>query len=72
LHALISEIPDDRVDDVAELLEAYRFGDRLAVQLLFAPADQAEPGELDAIASLSDGDIAAAAHIEAVKERIDL
>jgi hypothetical protein len=72
LHALIREIPDDRVNNVAELLEAYRRGDRLAVQLLFAPADHAEPGELDAIAALTDDDLATAAPIETVKRRLGL
>ena len=72
LHALVNEIPDDQVSDVAELVEAYRRGDRLAVQLLLAPTDHAEPNELEAIAGVGDDDFAAAAPIETVKTRLGL
>jgi hypothetical protein len=72
LRALVDAIPDDQISDVAELVEAYRRGDRLAVQLLLAPADHAAPDELAAIAGLSDVDFASAAPIEIVKARLGL
>ena len=72
LHALVGEIPDHQISDVAELIEAYRRGDRLAVQLLFAPEDNPEPDELEAIAAVTDDELTATDLIETVKARLGL
>ena len=72
LHDLVNQIPDEQVDDVAELVDAYRRGDRLAVQLALAPTDNAAPDELEAIAASGDDDFAAAEPIDTVKTRLGL
>jgi len=57
LHQLVDEIPDEQVDPAAELLDAYRRGDRLMIQLLTAPEDDPTPDELAALAELTDEDL---------------
>ncbi len=57
LHQLVDEIPDDQVDPAAELLNAYRRGDRVMIQLLTAPEDNPAPDELAALAELTNEDL---------------
>ncbi|MGH7709302.1 MAG: hypothetical protein ACREM8_04055 [Vulcanimicrobiaceae bacterium] len=56
LHQLVDELPDEEVDPAAELLDAYRRGDRVLIQLLTAPVVPAEPDEIAALAELRDDD----------------
>ncbi len=49
-HRLIDELPEHEVQEAAELLAAYRRGDRVLIQLLTAPVVPAEPDELAALA----------------------
>lgn len=56
LHQLVDQLPEDEVDPAAELLDAYRRGDRVLIRLLTAPVVPAEPDELAALAELSDDD----------------
>ncbi len=46
LHRIVDELPEEQIDAAAELLDAYRRGDRLLVQLLLAPEDDATPDEI--------------------------
>jgi len=46
LHQLVDQLPEDEVDPAAELLDAYRRGDRVLIRLLTAPVVPAEPDEL--------------------------
>ncbi len=56
LHQLVDQLSEDEVDPAAELLDAYRRGDRVLIRLLTAPVVPAEPDELAALAELSDDD----------------
>jgi len=57
LHQLVDEIPDEQVDPAAELLDAYRRGDRVMIQMLTAPEDDPTPDELTALAELTNEDL---------------
>ena len=56
LHQLVEDLSEDQVDPAAELLDAYRRGDRVLIQLLTAPVVPAEPDEIAALAELTDED----------------
>ncbi|MGH7757030.1 MAG: hypothetical protein ACREM8_12220 [Vulcanimicrobiaceae bacterium] len=56
LHHLVDELPEEQVDAAAELLDAYRRGDRVLIQLLTAPLVPAEPDELAALAEGENDD----------------
>ena len=45
LHQIFDELPEEEVDSAAEVLDAYRRGDRTLIQLLTAPVVLAEPAE---------------------------
>jgi hypothetical protein len=49
LQRIVDELPDDKIDIAAQLLEAYDRGDRALVSMLLAPEVEAEPWELEAL-----------------------
>lgn len=57
LHQLVDELPEEEVDSAAELLDAYRRGDRALIKLLTAPVVPTEPDELNALAELTGDDL---------------
>ncbi len=72
LHQLVDEIPDDQVDPAAELLDAYRRGDRVLIQLLTAPVVPAEPDELAALAEGAKDDPKDTVSLEELKAELGL
>ncbi len=56
LHQLVDNLAEEQVDPAAELLDAYRRGDRVLIQLLTAPVVPAKPDEIAALAELTDED----------------
>ncbi len=72
LHKLVDELREDQVDDAAELLDAYRRGDRLLIQLLTAPLVAAEPDEIEALAELTEADRNDVVPAEELKNRLGI
>ncbi len=56
VHRLVDELPEADVQEAAELINAYRRGDRVLIRLLTAPVVPAEPDESAALAELTDDD----------------
>ena len=70
LHDLVDELPEDQVDPAAELLDAYRHGDRVLIQLMTAPTVPEEPDELAALAEGTDDDPADTVSLEELKTEL--
>ena len=56
LPNLIDALPEEKLDETAQLIEAYRLGDRLTIQLLTAPEVAADPEEIAALDELTEGE----------------
>lgn len=72
LHQLVDQLSEDEVDPAAELLDAYRRGDRVLIRLLTAPVVPAEPDELAALAELSDDDRNDVTSAEELRSHLDM
>jgi len=72
LHHLVDELPEEQVDQAAELLDAYRRGDRVLIQLLSAPVVPAESDELAALAEGAKDDPKDTVSLEELKAELGL
>ncbi|MGH7728548.1 MAG: hypothetical protein ACREM2_07155 [Vulcanimicrobiaceae bacterium] len=72
LHQLVDELPESEVNPAAELLDAYRRGDRALIQLLTAPVVPIEPEELAALAELTDEDLVNVISDEELRGRLGI
>lgn len=72
LHQIVDELPEEEVDSAAEVLDAYRRGDRALIQLLTAPVVLTEPDELAALAELTDDDLANVISDEEMRSRLGI
>ncbi len=72
LHQLVDDLPEEKVDPAAELLDAYRRDDRVLIQLLTAPVVPAEPDELAALAEGANDDPKDTVTLEELKIELGL
>jgi hypothetical protein len=72
LHQLVDQLSDDEIDSAAELLAAYRSGDRALISLLTAPEAPAEPEELAALDELTEDDVTNVSLEQDVRSRLGI
>ncbi len=62
LHRLLDQLPEAQIDRIAELLDAVRRNDRVAIQLALAPEEPAEDDERKALDEPADASERGQAH----------
>lgn len=72
LHKLIDVLPDDKLDETAQLIEAYRQGDMLTIRFLTAPEVEPDPEEIAALDELTEEDLNDTISLEDVKRHFGI